>query len=87
MHLYISPRSGARGYQKLQFLKYYNVLEWESGFTLGMDAANNTNYIKKSLKQKLFSIKFPTKTLWTHISIFPWSVARGLQRLSFLKSL
>ncbi len=43
------------------FLKFYNVLEWESRFTLGRDATKNTDYIKKFLKQKLFRIKFTTK--------------------------
>ncbi len=38
-HISISPRSGARGLQRLPFLKYYYVLESECGFTLlGMDA-------------------------------------------------
>ncbi len=42
-------------------MKYYNALEWASKFTLRLNAANNTNYIKKCFKQKLFRVKFPTK--------------------------
>ncbi len=60
----LSPlQSRARWLQRLQILKYYNVLEQESRFTLGLNAAKNTDYIKKCLKLKLFRIKFPTKNL------------------------
>ncbi len=34
MHIFISTKNGASGLQQLLFLKYYNVLEWESEFTL-----------------------------------------------------
>ncbi len=61
MHISISPGSGAWDLQRLPFLKYYNVLEWESRFTFGLNAAKNTDYIKISFKQKVFRIKFPTK--------------------------
>ncbi len=40
----------------------HNVLKWESRFTLGLNAARNTDYIKQCFKQKLFKIKFPKKT-------------------------
>ncbi len=46
----ISPRSGARWLQRLTFLKHYNVLKRESRFTLVLNAAKNTNYIKKRFK-------------------------------------
>ncbi len=29
---------------------YYNVLKWESSFTLDLNTAKNTDYIKKSFK-------------------------------------
>ncbi len=61
MNISISLRNGANGLQILPFLKYYNVLEWESRFTLGLNAAENIDYLKISFKQKLFRIKFPTK--------------------------
>ncbi len=41
----------------------HNILEWESKFTLGLNAATNTDYIKKCFQQKLFRIKFPRKNL------------------------
>ncbi len=76
MHISISLRSRARWLQILPFLKYFNVLEWESRFTLGLNAAKNTDYIKKSFK-KLFKIKFATKDQWTHIFISPTGVELG----------
>ncbi len=48
-----SSRSGARGLHRLSFLKYYNVLESESRFTLGLKAAKNADYIKKMLQTKI----------------------------------
>ncbi len=57
----ISPRSGAKGFERLPFLKYYDVMEWESRFTLGLNPGKNADYIKKCFKQKLFRIKHPTK--------------------------
>ncbi len=45
----ISTRSGARGLQKLPCFKYYNVLKWESRFTLGY-AVKITDYIEKCFK-------------------------------------
>ncbi len=35
--------------------------EWENSLTLGLNTAKNTFYMKKSLKQKLLRIQFPTK--------------------------
>ncbi len=49
------------GLQRLPYLKYYNVLKWESKFTFGLNTAKNTHYIKKSFKLKLLNIKFCTK--------------------------
>ncbi len=56
-----STTSGAGGFQRLPFLKYYNVPKWENKFTLGLKTARNTNYIKNCFKQKLLRLKFPTK--------------------------
>ncbi len=43
----VSPWSGAWGLQKLRCLKYYNILKPESRFTLGLNTAENADYIKK----------------------------------------
>ncbi len=42
-----SPGSGARGLQRLICLKYYDVLKLEIRSTLGLNAAKNTDYMKK----------------------------------------
>ncbi len=54
----ISPRSGARGFERLTlpYLKYYNVLKWERRFTLGVNDAKNTDYLKKRFEWK-FSLR------------------------------
>ncbi len=49
-HMSISPRRGDKGLQKLICLKYFNVLKWKSRCTVGLNAAENTNYIKKYFK-------------------------------------
>ncbi len=67
-HISISLRSGAWKLQRLPYLKY-NVLEWESRFTSGLNAAESTDYIKKYFEQKSFRIKFPIKKLTLHISL------------------
>ncbi len=46
-HMSVSPRSEGRGLQRLSSLKYYNVQNRESRFTLGLDAGKKTYYIKK----------------------------------------
>ncbi len=49
---------GARGLQRLICLKYFNVIKQGSTFALGLHAAKNTHYIRKSFKKKLLSIEF-----------------------------
>ncbi len=49
-HLSIFPGSAARELQRLIYLKYCYVLKWESRFTIGLNAAKNTDYIKKRFK-------------------------------------
>ncbi len=46
----IFPGSEANGFQRLPSLKYYDALKWESIFTLELDAAKITDYIKKRIK-------------------------------------
>ncbi len=45
-HMSISPTSGARGSKDQVCLKSYNVQKREIRFTLGLDAAKNTHYMK-----------------------------------------
>ncbi len=63
----------------------YNVLKCERRFTLGLNDAKNTDYIKKCFRQKFLRIKFPTKNpvdTYLHPSQ-EWN--QGLQRLPCLK--
>ncbi len=46
----ISAQSGAWGRGRLPYLKYYNVPKQENRFTLRLNAAKNTDYMKKSFK-------------------------------------
>ncbi len=71
----ILPRSGARRLQRLSSLKYYNTLKWENRFTLGLDTAKNTHYIKKSCR----ILNFIQKSQQAHMSNSPRSGARGLK--------
>ncbi len=48
-----SPKSGARGLQRLPSMKYYSAQKWESRLTPGLDAAKNTYYMKKKLQIKV----------------------------------
>ncbi len=55
-HLCISFQSGARRLEGFPSSKYYNVQKWESRFTLRLDVAKNTHYIRKRFKYELFRI-------------------------------
>ncbi len=44
----------------LDVYDYYDVWKWRNRLILGLNVAENTNYMKKSFKLKLFRIKFPT---------------------------
>ncbi len=48
--MFIFPRNGLKGFKDALRLKYYNTLEWESRFTLGLNTAKNVDYIKKLKK-------------------------------------
>ncbi len=75
--MFISCRSWARGLQRSICLKFYNVQKWGIRFTLSLNAAKNTDYMKKCFKQKLSRIKFSKKkTLRSHFSISSWSGLR-----------
>ncbi len=69
--------------QELQKFAIFEIThwEWKSMFTLRLNAAKNTDYIKKWFKQKFLLIKFPQKTQWTHIFIFPRNGARGAPKI------
>ncbi len=43
----ISPKSGATVLEKLPCLRYYNVLKLENRLTSELNAAKNSDYMKK----------------------------------------
>ncbi len=47
MSISSSVQSGARGLERLIWLKYYIGLKLQITFTLGLNAAKNTHYIEK----------------------------------------
>ncbi len=66
-HMPISPRRGAAGPERLSFLKYYNVLKWESGLTWGLNAAKITDYIKNCSNKSCSELNFVPKSVGTHV--------------------
>ncbi len=58
----ISPKSGGKGLQRLPCFNYYNVLKWESRFTLRLDAAKITDISKKVLNKSCCELNFLQKT-------------------------
>ncbi len=55
-----TPLSGARGLERLVWLKYYFVLKRQITFNLGLNADKYTDNKRKGSK-KMFRIQFPTK--------------------------
>ncbi len=49
-HVYLPPRSEARGLERLVRFKYYIVLKWENTFISRLNAAEITDYLKKLFK-------------------------------------
>ncbi len=45
-----SFQSGAKGLQRLICFKYYIVLKWKSKFSLELNAAKNSQYMRKGFK-------------------------------------
>ncbi len=70
----------------LFLLKYGDALEWESRFTLALNAAKNIDYIEKCSNKICSWLNFLQKVQWTHISIYPRSGAWGLWRYHFLNN-
>ncbi len=56
----------------------HNILEWESRFTLGLNAAKIPIISKNASNKHCSELNFLRKTQWTHFSIYPKSRAMGL---------
>ncbi len=72
-----SPKSGTRGLERLPPLKYYSVLKQESGFTLELNAAKITDYIKNCSNKSCWELNFVQKSQQANISISPRSGIAG----------
>ncbi len=66
-----------RGPQRLICFKYYNVLNQEIRFTLGLNAAEITDYMKKSFSKSCSELNFLQRSQWAHMCISPRGGARG----------
>ncbi len=72
-YLYL-PQEWSSGFQRFPFLKCYDVLEYESRFTIRMDVTKNTDYTKNYSNKNCWELNFLQKTQWTNISISPSEV-------------
>ncbi len=85
--MFISPRSGARAVQRLPSLKCYNVLQWETRFTLRLYAARSNEDIKNASNKNCSELNLLRKSQQTYIfiSLISGTRCRRLQRLPLLK--
>ncbi len=89
MHI-SSYQGGARGLERLACLKYYNIWKNESRLTSGLNAAENTDYMKKISNKSCLELNSLQKSHQARIYLppttpTPWSEARRLGRLMWLK--
>ncbi len=71
----ISLQSRAKGLQRLICFKYYYALKLEIKFTLGLNPAEITDYMKKVSSKSCSKLNFLQKSQWGHMSISPRSGA------------
>ncbi len=69
-HMPIPLKSGARGLERLPSLKYYYVLKRESRFTLRLNDAKNTHYIKV-LNKSCWTLNLSQKSYWAYMPVSP----------------
>ncbi len=82
----IFPMNGARGLQRSVLLKSYNVQKLEIRLTLGLSAAKNMHFMKKSFNKSSSKSNFAQKSPRAHLSTSATSGAKGLLRSVCLKS-
>ncbi len=80
VHMSISPQSKDRRLERLIWLKYYNLQKRQIIFTLGLNAAKNTDCMKKASSKSCLELNSLQKSHWLHMSISSWSRARWLKR-------
>ncbi len=86
MYIAPSPPSRATGLERLSCLKYYNVLKRENRSTLGLNAAKNSDYMKKKKTEvKFIENLIPYKILCGGTSLSPPNIEPELEGLPCLK--
>ncbi len=79
------PQEWSYGALKIAMFEIYNVLKWESRFTLVLIAAKNIDYIKKLYDKKLLRITILTKNSLNAYLLSTSGVEQGSLRLICLK--
>ncbi len=69
VHMSIFPQSGTTRLERLIWLKYYNVQQRQIIFTLGSNAAKNTEFIKKASSKSCLELNSLQKIYWLCMSI------------------
>ncbi len=59
----IFPQEWSHGAPKIDMFEILYVLKWKSWFTLGLNTAENTNYIKNALNKNRLAWNFLQKVL------------------------
>ncbi len=67
-------------------IKNYNVLKWKIHLVWGSTLPKIRITSKKALSKSCLKFNFVQKRLQAHMSISPWSGARGLERFASLKN-
>ncbi len=85
-HMSISPTSGARGLQRSICLKSYNVQKQEIRFTLRLNTAKNTYFMKKASNKSCLKSNFAQKKSESSYVYLPHEWSQGPRRSVCLKS-
>ncbi len=71
----------------MPYLEYCGVLKWESRFTLRLNAAENTDYIKNGSNKSCSELNFLQKSQWAHMSISFRCGAMGAKMIAMFEIL
>ncbi len=86
MSVFPPPQNGARGLQRLIWLKNYCLQKQQNTFNVRLNAAKNTHHMEKGLKWKLFGIVFhPKKSVSAYIYPLHWSSKDWRVRSTFYR--
>ncbi len=83
-HMSISPRSGARGLQRLICLKSYTCRNGKLGSLYGSTLPKRSLISKKASNKSCLELNSIQKNPWAHMSISPRSGVGGSKDFPFL---